>query len=71
MKITQNRVFKLASNTKTLRILNHHFKDDFKVLWERRSIKYSPVAMKKSHRSSDGSGVVDDTGSLRGTPLND
>ena len=36
MKITQNRVFKLASNTKTLRILNYHFKDDFKDLWGKK-----------------------------------
>ena len=36
MKITQNRVFKLASNTKTLRILNYHFKDDFKALWGKK-----------------------------------
>ena len=37
MEITQDRVFKLASNTKTLRILNHHFKDDFKEIWGKKS----------------------------------
>ena len=40
MKITQDKVYKLASNTKTLRILNHHFKDDFKddfkALWGKK-----------------------------------
>ena len=37
MEITQERVFKLASNTKTLRILNHHFTDDFKEIWGKKS----------------------------------
>lgn len=37
MEITQERIFKLASNTKTLRILNHHFKDDFKEIWGKKS----------------------------------
>ena len=36
MEITQDRVFKLASNTKTLRILNYHFKDDFKEIWGKK-----------------------------------
>ena len=33
MEITQERIYKLASNTKKLRVLNRKFKDDFKKAW--------------------------------------
>lgn len=33
MEITQERIYKLASNTKKLRVLNRKFKDDFKKTW--------------------------------------
>ena len=33
MEITQERIYKLASNTKKLRVLNRRFKDDFKKAW--------------------------------------
>lgn len=33
MEITQERIYKLASNTKKLRVLNRKFKDDFKRAW--------------------------------------
>ena len=33
MEITQERIYKLAKNTKMLRVLNRKFKDDFKKTW--------------------------------------
>ena len=33
MEITQERIYKLAKNTKMLRVLNRKFKDDFKKAW--------------------------------------
>lgn len=33
MEITQERIYKLAKNTKMLRVLNRQFKDDFKKAW--------------------------------------